>query len=218
MIIIILGAPGVGKGTQAKLLSKHYNIPHLSTGEILRDFVSNPKSEMANIIKETIDKGELISDELISSIVINRLQQDDCKKGFILDGFPRTLSQARILDEILKQISNTTQRVLVINIDIPIDKIIQRVSGRFSCKDCGTVYNNNFLKPLQNNLCDECGSNIFVTRQDDEESIIRNRVLVYTEHTAPVIAYYQHMDNFYNIDGNGKVEEVNSRILKCISL
>ncbi len=277
MRIILLGAPGVGKGTQAKLLSEKYSIPHLSTGEMLRDFVTNSDSDLARNIKETIDNGLLIGDDLVIQIVKDRLQRNDCHNGFVLDGFPRTLKQAEMFDDATaisrtqmdssseqgKQVTNTgtglnarhgsngisgyaeslrstssqsavgegpdqqlnyamglkpePYNISVINIDIPMEDIIKRISGRFSCKVCGKVYNLNFLPPIKAGICDVCDSVDFTRRKDDSEDVVRNRVLVYMKHTAPVLKYYQNRSNFHNIDGSGSVAMVENRINSQLS-
>lgn len=210
MKIILLGAPGVGKGTQAKLLSKKYHIPHLSTGEILRDFVANSRSRLAHDTKETIDQGRLVGDDLIIQIIQDRIQQDDCKQGFILDGFPRTLVQAKMLDELIYKQHRDV--ILVINIDVSMEDIVKRISGRFSCRKCGKVYNHYLLPPTIQGICNECGSTDFIKREDDNEEVIRNRVAVYKEYTAPVLEYYRTKANFYNIDGRGDVNQIADKI------
>lgn len=183
MNIVFLGAPGSGKGTQADLLSAELNLPMISTGNALRKEVEE-QSEIGKLAKSYMDSGKLVPDEVVIDIVANRLNIQDCANGFILDGFPRNIDQAKILEEI-KKID------LVINFEANEEELVKRISGRFSCKNCGSVY-NHYFKPLQKEgVCDRCGSIDFLSRVDDNESTVKNRLKVYHESTFPLIQFYQ---------------------------
>lgn len=189
MYIVILGAPGAGKGTQAKLISQLYNIPSISTGDLLRSVASNQSDDVAKHVAKTIAAGMLVSNDLIITVIQKRLESPDCHNGFILDGFPRSLEQARLMDQIFD-----SKTVIIINIDVDIENLVQRLTGRFACKECNTIYNKFFLKPQIDGICDECHNTEFIYRADDEEIIIRKRMIVYKNQTKPLIDYYQSLD------------------------
>ncbi|WP_058485946.1 adenylate kinase [Defluviitalea phaphyphila] len=214
MRIIMLGAPGAGKGTQALLLSKKFNIPQISTGDIFRMHIKN-KTELGKKAKEYMDKGLLVPDDLVVEIVKNRLIEEDCKNGFILDGFPRTIPQAEELDKALEEMGIKLDKA--INVNVPDDNIIVRMAGRRVCKKCGASYHIKYNKPSQEGICDECGSNL-VQRDDDKEETVKKRLNVYHEQTRPLIEYYEKMGILLTVDGVGDVDEINNRIQKALEV
>ncbi|NLK97796.1 adenylate kinase [Defluviitalea saccharophila] len=214
MRLIMLGAPGAGKGTQALLLSKAYNIPQISTGDILRANIKN-ETDLGKKAKEYMDKGLLVPDELVVEIVKDRLTQDDCKNGFILDGFPRTIPQAKALDEALDQMGIKLDRA--VNVHVPDENIITRMSGRRVCPQCGASYHVEFKKPAEENICDECSSNL-IQRDDDKEETVRKRLEIYHEQTKPLIEYYQNRGILSTVDGVGDVEEISNRIKEALEV
>jgi adenylate kinase len=182
MKMILLGPPGAGKGTYASRLTAILGIPHISTGDIVRDEIK-AQTELGNAIREYSDKGELVPDEIIIRLLAKRLRKPDCERGLILDGFPRTIKQAEALDKISKI-------DLVINLNVPDDIIIKRLSNRLTCKKCGTIYNKLTLKPKRDNICDECGGELY-QREDDKPEVIQERLNVYRKKTEPLIEYYK---------------------------
>ncbi len=180
--MILLGPPGAGKGTYASRLTAILGIPHISTGDIVRDEIK-AQTELGKTIREYSDKGELVPDEIIIKLLTKRLTKPDCERGFILDGFPRTIKQAEALDKISKI-------DLVINLNVPDDIIIKRLSNRLTCKKCGTIYNKLTLKPKKDNICDECGGELY-QREDDKPEVIQERLNVYRKKTEPLIEYYK---------------------------
>ncbi|KAE9635535.1 adenylate kinase [Defluviitalea raffinosedens] len=214
MRLIMLGAPGAGKGTQAQLLSKAYNIPQISTGDILRMNIKN-ETDLGKKAKEYMDKGLLVPDELVVEIVKDRLTQDDCKNGFILDGFPRTIPQAKALDEALDHMGIKLDRA--VNVHVPDEKIIIRMSGRRVCPQCGASYHIEFKKPAKENICDECSLDL-IQRDDDKEETVRKRLEIYHEQTQPLIEYYQNKGILTTVDGVGEVEEISNRIKEALEV
>ena len=207
MHIVILGAPGAGKGTQSKLISEKYIIPAISTGDLLRSAASRPNDPVSAEIADTISKGMLVSNDLIIKVLQNRLNKPDCSDGFILDGFPRSLEQAKLMSEIFNY------NPVIINISIDTEILVKRLIGRFSCKDCGAIYNRFFLKPKVDGTCDECGSHSFVHRNDDDEEVIRKRMVVYNEQTHPMVQYYEgNNSNIRSFNGAQNVEILFSQI------
>lgn len=209
MNILFLGAPGSGKGTQAAIIEQKMNIPQLSTGDLLRKFAESG-SELGKQIQNIMTSGELVSDGIIVKMISQRIQEDDCKNGFILDGFPRNITQAKALDEMLKKENISLDRVIEIKVNDEI--IVERITGRFSCANCGAGYHDKFKKPKQEGVCDVCGSTEFVRRKDDNEESVRNRLKVYYEQTAPLIEYYKDSGIFYSIDGTQDIEKVEADI------
>ncbi len=210
MNLILLGVPGSGKGTQAKKLKEKYQIPHISTGDMFRKTVEE-KSELALRLKDIMEKGELVPDELVIDVVNNRLKQEDCKKGFMLDGFPRTLTQGRALESILGK-----GRIdLVLYIELSEKETIKRLSGRRVCSDCKAGYHIIFQPPERKSICDKCGGNLF-QRDDDKEDTIMQRLKVYNGETAPLIDYYQKQGILKKINGNVSVDEVFNQLCKVI--
>jgi adenylate kinase len=210
MRVILLGPPGCGKGTQAEIICKNFEIPHISTGDILRDNVKRG-TEIGSRAKSFMDSGSLVPDEIIIGMIKDRFSEDDCKNGFLLDGFPRTIAQAEALDKLLKKMKIHID--YIINIDVPDENIINRISKRLSCSNCGDVYNLMFKKPKKEMVCDSCGFKLH-QRDDDKEEVIRNRLEVYRKQTAPLIQYYNK--KIMNVDGQQSINEVTKDILKIL--
>ncbi|MBO8179395.1 MAG: adenylate kinase [Archaeoglobus sp.] len=204
MNLIFLGPPGAGKGTQAKRVVEKYGIPQISTGDMLREAVAKG-TELGKKAKEYMDKGELVPDEVVIGIVKERLQQPDCEKGFILDGFPRTLAQAEALDEMLKELDKKIDAV--INVAVPEEEVVKRITYRRTCKNCGAVYHLIYAPPKEDNKCDKCGGELY-QRDDDKEETVRERYRVYRENTEPLIDYYRKKGILYDVDGTKDIEGV----------
>lgn len=211
MNIALFGPPGAGKGTQAKELSKHYNIPHISTGDILRANVRDG-TELGIKAKQYMDKGELVPDEVLIGLIRNRLSESDCDSGYLLDGYPRTIPQADALTDILKEINKPLNSV--INIEVSDDELVKRLSGRRSCA-CGESYHVMFNPPEKEGICNACGAELY-QRDDDKEEVIRQRLAVYNDKTKPLIDYYDGADILVNIDGSGAVDAVFKDICKIM--
>lgn len=208
MNLVILGPPGAGKGFQANLISKKLNIPTISTGDLLRDRIKMGDEE-ADVLANYVNSGELVPDELIGKILKSRVERSDCSKGFILDGFPRSLSQAKLLDSLDIKVDK------VIDIDVSEKIIVERLQNRRICKNCGAVYNLLFKKPRVANCCDLCGAEL-ISRKDDDVETIRNRIQVYNRETKPLEAYYKALNKYYYLNGNEGSFEVEQEILKII--
>lgn len=205
MNIILLGAPGAGKGTQATRIAEKYNLPHISTGDIFRDNIKR-QTPIGLLAKSYTDQGKLVPDEVTCEIVKGRLENEDCKNGYLLDGFPRNLLQAETLNGFSKVDA-------VINIDIDLSLLMDRLCGRRVCKECGESYHVNFLNGKT--VCDRCGGELY-QRKDDNEETVGNRLKVYNEQTAPLIRYYSDKKVLINIDGVGTIDEVFSRIVNAL--
>ncbi len=212
MIIILLGAPGVGKGTQAQLISKEFSIPQISTGDILRSEVKQG-TPLGKEAKKYMDSGALVPDEVIIGMMEKRIKQDDCKNGFILDGFPRTVAQAEAFDEMLKK--NGLKLDKVILIDVPEQEIIDRLTGRRVCPSCGAVYHMKYNPPKDDNRCDKCGSEL-IQRDDDKLEVVKNRLEVYKDSTMPLIEYYEKTGKLVKVNGEGTIEEIFEKIKKIL--
>ena len=208
MNIVLLGPPGIGKGTVAAKLSKKLNIPHIATGDMLRENVAE-KTELGIKAKSYMDKGGLVPDELVIEMIKERLSRDDCKKGFILDGFPRTINQA---DEISKFVKIDK----VVNIQAKDEVIIGRIGRRFVCRQCGAIYHLDFIKPKKGGICDKCGSELY-QREDDKPKAVKERLKVYQEKTEPLINYYKEKGLIIDVDGSGSPDEEFNLVLKAIS-
>ncbi|NOZ83840.1 MAG: adenylate kinase [Epsilonproteobacteria bacterium] len=204
MIIILLGAPGVGKGTQGKMLSEKYALPEISTGDILRAEVKD-NTDLGKEAEEYMKKGELVPDAVIIGMMKNRMNCEDCKNGFILDGFPRTVEQADALRKMLKNEGKNVDYVL--NIAVPEEKIIRRISGRRSCPECKSVYNIYFNPPKKDAVCDHCGCSL-VLRDDDNEETVKSRLSTYNQKTSPLVDYYRKNGVLIEIDGNGTPDKI----------
>lgn len=212
MKIIMLGAPGAGKGTQADVIADKYHIPHISTGDIFRANIKNG-TELGKKAKAFMDKGELVPDELTVEILLDRVKNDDCKDGYVLDGFPRTIPQAEVLDSELAKLGEKVD--FAINVDVPDENIIERMSGRRSCPTCGAIYHVLYIKPEKEGLCDKCGATL-VQRNDDKEDTVRNRLKVYHDQTAPLIAFYDNKGVLRNVDGTRDMEQVTKQIFEVL--
>ena len=208
MNIIMLGAPGAGKGTQAAVLCEHFGIPTISTGNMIREALKNG-TEMGLKAKSFMDEGKLVPDEVVIGIVKERLSEDDCKKGFILDGFPRTIPQAEALDNMGIDIH------YVINIDIADERIVNRMSGRRVCEGCGRPFHLVNLKPQKDGICDDCGGTL-VQRKDDHPDTVLARLAVYHKETEPLVAYYEKQGKLVNVPGVDDVVTTTNAILKVI--
>ena len=201
---LIMGAPGAGKGTQASLIENHFNVAHISTGDMFREAIAN-KTPVGLLAKQYIDKGHLVPDDVTVNLVRERIEQDDCKKGFILDGFPRTLAQAEALDDMLSE--EGIELVGVINIETNDEILISRIVGRRSCPVCGEAYHLVTNKPKVDGICNKCGSTL-VHRADDNEEVVKSRLDVYHNETAPLLDYYAKRDQVIHIDGMQDIEDV----------
>ncbi len=208
MNLILLGAPGAGKGTQAKMIAEKYGLAHIATGDILREAVAKG-TELGKKAKEYMDRGELVPDEIVIGIVKERLKEPDCQKGFILDGFPRTLPQAEALDKMLEELGMKIDAV--INIAVPEEEVVRRIAYRRTCKKCGAVYHLIYAPPKEDNKCDKCGGELY-QREDDKEETVRERYRVYRERTEPLIEYYRKKGLLYEVDGTKSIEEVFKQI------
>ena len=212
MKIIMLGAPGAGKGTQAKQIAGKYNIPHISTGDIFRANIKNG-TDLGKKAKEYMDQGLLVPDELTCDLVMDRISHDDCKNGFVLDGFPRTIPQAEALDEALKKIGQSMD--FAINVDVPDSHIVNRMSGRRACLGCGATYHVVAIPPKKKGICDICGAEL-VLRDDDKPETVQKRLDVYHEQTQPLIEYYDKQGILKTVDGTMQMEEVFAAIAKIL--
>lgn len=212
MYILLMGPPGAGKGTQAAKLVKKYGIPHISTGDMFRAAVKEG-TELGKKAKACMDAGQLVPDEITIGIVRERLQKPDCTKGFILDGFPRTVEQADALDGILKSLSiHLTQAV---DISVPSSSLIERAVGRRVCKKCGAAYHIRFNPSKKDGVCDECGGETY-QRADDSEETMKSRLSVYDAQTKPLIRYYQKAGLYSEIDGSQEMSKVFADITACL--
>lgn len=209
MKIVLLGAPGSGKGTQAKRLVERYGIPQISTGDLLRAAVA-AQTELGQRAKEAMDAGQLVSDAIVLGIIRERLDDPDTTPGFILDGFPRNLAQAKALDSLLEELDRPLDTALLI--DVTFDVLLQRLAGRITCRNCGTVYNLHTNPPQQSGVCDVCGSTELFQRQDDNEDTIRKRLEVYESETKPLTRYYQDQGKLVRIDGEREIETIEADI------
>ena len=197
MKIIMLGAPGAGKGTQAKKIDEKYSIPHISTGDIFRANIKNG-TELGTKAKEYMDKGLLVPDELTCDLVVDRIKQDDCAKGYILDGFPRTIPQAECLDNALNAMNDKID--YAVNVDVPDENIIKRMSGRRACVGCGATYHIVYNPTKEEGICDRCGKEL-ILRDDDKPETVENRLNVYHVQTHPLIDYYHKKGVLQEVDG-----------------
>lgn len=212
MNLILLGPPGAGKGTQAVKIVEKYNIPHISTGDIFRENIKKG-TELGKKAKEYMDKGELVPDDLVCEIATSRLLEDDCKDGFLLDGFPRTVYQAEKLDEFLKKHGKEIDKVL----DIAVEKeeLMTRLIGRRVCKACGATYHIENMPPKKEGVCDKCGGEL-MQRADDTAETVENRIEVYNSQTMPLVEYYENAGNIAHIDGAIGLENVFNSIVSVL--
>lgn len=214
MRLILLGAPGAGKGTQAEMLTKLYDIPCISTGNIFRENISK-NTELGQKAKAYMDEGKLVPDSLVIELVKSRITQDDCKNGMIFDGFPRTIPQAEALDVMLKELNIPID--FVINVDVADELIIDRMAGRTVCPSCGASYHKVNKPSKVSGKCDLCSADL-IQREDDKAETVKKRLDVYHEQTEPLIAYYRAQDKIVDIDGVGSVEEVRDRVKKALGV
>lgn len=212
MKIIMLGAPGAGKGTQAKQIADKYKIPHISTGDIFRANIKN-NTELGQKAKQYMDQGLLVPDELTCDLVMDRIKQDDCKNGFILDGFPRTIPQAESLTAALKE--NGEAIDFALDVEVPDANIVNRMAGRRACLKCGATYHTEFAAPKKEGICDKCGSEL-VLRDDDKPETVQKRLEVYHEQTHPLIDYYKKKGVLHAIDGTLSMETVFKNIVDIL--
>jgi len=212
MKIIMLGAPGAGKGTQAKMIAEQYKIPHISTGDIFRANIKN-NTELGQEAKSYMDKGQLVPDELTVKILLDRVAQDDCANGYVLDGFPRTIPQAEVLEQELNKLNDKID--YAINVDVPDENIVKRMSGRRACLNCGATYHIEHIPPKQEGICDKCGEKL-VLRDDDKEETVKNRLNVYHEQTQPLIDFYTARGVLKTVDGTVDMKEVFNAITSIL--
>ena len=212
MKIIMLGAPGAGKGTQAKMIADKYGIPHISTGDILRGNVKNG-TELGLEAKKFMDGGLLVPDELTVKILLDRVSQADCEKGYVLDGFPRTIPQAKVLDETLSELGEVID--FAINVDVPDSNIVKRMSGRRACLNCGATYHIEHIPPQQEGICDTCQEEL-ILRDDDQPETVLKRLTVYHEQTQPLIDYYTNKGVLHTVDGTIDMQEVFEAIINVL--
>mgnify|MGYP001791465004 FL=1 len=214
MRLVLLGAPGAGKGTQAKKLIEKYGMPQISTGDLLRAAVG-AGTDLGKEAKSYMDKGELVPDSVVLGMVEERLQQDDCKDGYILDGFPRNTAQAEALDGMLDKLGMSLDAAL--SVDVPLEELMKRLTGRRTCKDCGQMYNLYFSAPATEGKCDKCGGELY-QRDDDKEETIQKRLEVYTAQTAPLIDYYGKKGIVKSVTGTGNIDEIFANVVTTLGL
>lgn len=213
MRIVLLGAPGSGKGTQAQLLAERYGIPQVSTGDLLREAVA-AGTELGRKARAAMDAGELVSDEVVLGIIRERLRQPDAAGGFIMDGFPRNLAQARALDDMLAELGQPVERAVLLDVDQ--ETLMKRLTGRRTCQSCGKLYNSYFSPPRRDGRCDDCGGEL-LHRDDDNETTIANRLKVYEEQTRPLIEYYRDQGKLKTVSGVGDVDEIFARLAGVVA-
>ena len=213
MKIVMLGAPGAGKGTQAIKIADKYDIPHISTGDIFRANIKGG-TELGQKAKSYIDKGELVPDEVTIGMLLDRIAQDDCKNGYVLDGFPLTIPQAESLTEALK--SQGDRIDFALNIDVPDEAIIKRMSGRRACPKCGATYHIVYAAPKTENICDKCGTELII-RSDDKPETVKDRLNVYHQQTEPLIAYYKTAGVLREVDGTQELPKVFEDVVAILS-
>jgi len=211
--LILLGPPGAGKGTQAQRLMAHYDIPQLSTGEMLRTSVAEG-SDLGKQAKTIMEAGDLVPDDLMIRLISQRIRREDCANGFILDGFPRTTAQAEALDVMLVERNLQLDKVIAIAVDEKA--LIERISGRFSCTDCGAGYHDSFKQPVAKGVCDQCDGKDFERRKDDNRETVEARLHTYHHQTAPIIPYYEANGRLARVDGMAEIKSVGDAILALL--
>lgn len=212
MKIIMLGAPGAGKGTQAKMIAEKYGIPHISTGDIFRYNIKNG-TEFGKEAKKYMDQGLLVPDELTVKILLDRVAQDDCKNGYVLDGFPRTIPQAEVLEEALTKLGDRID--YAINVEVPDENIVKRMGGRRACVNCGATYHIEHVPPKKEGICDNCGSEL-ILRDDDKPETVKNRLSVYHKQTQPLIDFYNGKGVLRTVDGTVDMKDVFNAIVAIL--
>ncbi|MFP4615871.1 MAG: adenylate kinase [Thiohalorhabdus sp.] len=208
--LVLLGPPGAGKGTQGQMLSQRLGIPQIATGDILRNAVATG-TDIGRKAKSYMDAGDLVPDEIMVEIIRERLQEADARNGYILDGFPRTVAQAEALDEMLEAIGQRLD--LVVHVDVENETLVERLSGRLICRDCGATYHVRFHPPAKDRVCDECGGELY-QREDDKEETVRSRLEVFAERTQPLVDYYRQQGIYHKVDGDREPETVLGDILR----
>jgi adenylate kinase len=214
LILILLGPPGAGKGTQAALVSQGAGVAHVATGDLFRENIRN-QTELGMQAKAYVDKGALVPDELTIRLLLDRLDRPDTQKGVLLDGFPRTVEQARALDEALKLRGQAVDKVLYINVGE--EEVVRRLAGRWTCRNCGAVYHQVFSPPKQTGKCDQCGGELY-QRDDDKPETVRNRLTVFNQQTAPLIDYYKGQGKLLEVNGEQEAGAVGRDLLKAAGL
>ena len=212
MKIIMLGAPGAGKGTQAKMIADKYGVPHVSTGDIFRANIKNG-TELGMEAKKYMDQGLLVPDELTVKILLDRVSQPDCKNGYVLDGFPRTIPQAEVLDKALAELGESID--YAIDVDVPDENIVKRMSGRRACVSCGATYHVVHVPPKKEGICDRCGSEL-ILRDDDKPETVKNRLDVYHKQTQPLIDFYTKKGMLKTVDGTVDMQDVFKAIVAIL--
>ncbi len=212
MKIIMLGAPGAGKGTQAKMIAEKYNLPHISTGDIFRANIKGG-TELGMEAKKYMDAGQLVPDELTVKILLDRVADEDCKNGYVLDGFPRTIPQALVLDKALTELNEKVD--FAIDVDVPDENIVNRMGGRRACVTCGATYHVVHVPPKKEGICDKCGSEL-ILRDDDKPETVKNRLDVYHAQTQPLIDYYTEKGILHTVDGTVDMMDVFNEIVKLL--
>lgn len=214
MILILLGPPGAGKGTQAALVSQQAGVAHVATGDLFRENIRN-QTELGKQAKAYVDRGELVPDQLTVRMLLDRLDRPDTQKGVLLDGFPRTVDQAKALDDALKGRGQAVDKVLYINVGE--EEVIARLGGRWTCRQCGAVYHQVFSPPKTPGRCDQCGGELY-QRDDDKPETVRNRLSVYNQQTAPLVDYYRQAGKLLEVNGEQDAEAVGKDLLKAAGL
>jgi adenylate kinase len=214
MRLLIMGPPGAGKGTQAVLIQKHFDIPHVSTGDLFREAVKN-NSPLGVSVRKYIEHGELVPDDITIQVVIDRLKHDDCKNGFLFDGFPRTIPQAVALDSILSNLNITLDAV--INVVVSNQKLMERIAGRRVCKVCNAGYHVVTNKPKVEGVCDKCGGELY-QRKDDTAETVQNRLKVYNDQTKPLLDYYDKRNIIKNVNGLGEIQDTFKEVLASLGV
>lgn len=212
MRIIVLGPPGAGKGTQAKRIASKFSIPHISTGDLFRENIKK-ETELGKKAKVYIEQGLLVPDELVLELVVERFGAPDCKEGYVLDGFPRTIFQAKALDALLEKKNEKTE--YTIEVDVPDDVIISRMAGRRACLNCGRTYHIETLRPKVEGICDFC-DNQLVLRDDDKPETVKKRLEVYHDQTQPLINYYRENGILHTVDGTGEIDKIHEEIIHVL--
>lgn len=212
MKIVMLGAPGAGKGTQAKMIADKYSIPHISTGDIFRANIKNG-TELGMEAKRYMDQGQLVPDELTVKILLDRVAKDDCKNGYVLDGFPRTIPQAEVLDKALTELGDSVD--YAIDVNVPDENIINRMGGRRACVTCGATYHIKHVPPKTEGICDKCGAEL-ILRDDDKPETVKKRLDVYHAQTQPLIDYYTNKGILHTVDGTVDMMDVFASIVKLL--
>lgn len=212
MKIVMLGAPGAGKGTQAKMIADKYELPHVSTGDIFRANIK-AGTDLGKKAKEFMDKGLLVPDELTVAILLDRVSKEDCANGYVLDGFPRTIPQAEVLD---KELNKRNEKIdYAINIDVADESIVKRMAGRRACVNCGATYHLEMVPPTKDGICDRCGNEL-IQRDDDKEETVKDRLAVYHKQTQPLIEYYENKGALRTVNGLDTVENIFDSIIAIV--